>query len=390
MAFKHFDLKAFKILMVLLLFVDCKEEKSSSNIPISKPEDVEQIDLKFAKGFNILSQADFDILEINSPWPKSEKKFRYALIPREKAPTITLNRDEFDGILLTPLEQVVVTSTTHIPSMELLGIEETLIGFPGTDYISSEKTRSLITKGKVRELGQNESINTEVLLELDPDAVIAFGVDGGSKSLDLIRNSKIPVIYNGDWAENSPLAKAEWIKFFGALFNKKAKADSIFNTIEQNYSKALELVKNIDSKPTVLSGALHNDVWYMPNGKSPEATFLNDAGFNYLWSDTTGNGSLALSYEVVFEKAKDADFWINPSYYTSKNSMKIASDLYTNFKAFEENDIYTFANTKGSTGGVIYYELGLARPDLVLKDLIKIAHPEKLPDYQMTFFQKLE
>ena len=298
-------------------------------------------------------------------------------------------KDEYDGIIITPVKQIVVTSTTHIPALELLNEESTLIGFPGTDYVSSEKTRQRINNGSIRELGKNEGLNTEVLLSLKPDVVIGFGVDGTSKSLNTISKANIPVIYNGDWVEKSPLAKAEWIKFFGALYNKTKEADAIFLTIETDYKAAQKLAKTVKNRPTVLSGAMHKDVWYLPNGTSTEAQFLKDANVDYLYADTAGAGSLALSFETVFEKAKSADLWLSPSYYPTMDALKQANTHYTQFDAFKNNNIYTFANTTGKTGGVLYYELGLARPDLVLKDIIKICHPELLPDYKTYFFRPL-
>ncbi len=160
-------------------------------------------------------------LKLLSPWQNSNKEYNYALINQNDDPNLVIDEGDFDGIIPIPVKKIVVTSTTHIPALELLGVENTLIGFPETDYISSEKTRQRIDNGLVRELGKNEGINTEVLLEIKPDVVIGFGVDGVNKALENIQKANIPVIYNGDWVESSPLAKAEWIKFFGILYNKK-------------------------------------------------------------------------------------------------------------------------------------------------------------------------
>ena len=226
-------------------------------------------------------------------------------------------------------------------------------------------------------------------MALNPDVVIGFGVDGVNKTFETIKKSGIPVIYNGDWVESSALAKAEWIKFFGVLFNKEKEADSIFNSIESDYLEAKKIAANAKKQPTVLSGAMHKDVWYLPNSSSPEAQFLKDANVNYLWSDTSGNGSLALSFEVVLEKAQHADIWLSPSYFSSYEQLEEASELYTNFDAFNNKSIYSFVNTTGATGGVLYYELGTARPDLVLKDLIKICHPDLLEHYTPHFFKPL-
>lgn len=381
-------MKKLSFVLILFLLLACKEDKGiNGKLPAST---VKKVALKHAKGFTITENDNYKVLEINNPWPKADKKLKYVLIDKENASKTSFMKDAYDGIIINPIKKIVVTSTTHIPALKLLGVEETLVGFPGTDYISSEKIRAQIDNGSTRELGKNEGLNTEVLLELNPDLVVGFGIDGGNRSLETIKKSGIPVIFNGDWVESSPLAKAEWIKFFGVLFNKEKEADSIFNRIEKNYLEAKTLAKNVKNKPTILSGAMHSDIWYLPNGKSTEAQFLNDANVNYLWSNTEGTGSLKLNFESVFVKAQNADIWLSPSNYSSFEALKNGNENHASFKAFKNKNVYTFSNTKGATGGVLYYELGMSRPDLVLKDLIKICHPELLKNYKPFFFKPLE
>ncbi|MEO8933074.1 MAG: ABC transporter substrate-binding protein [Xanthomarina sp.] len=376
----------FFLISIFFLLVNCKDKETPPAIKL----DVDPVVLSYAKGFEIIHHENFTSLVIKSPWPNAEKIYHYALIQKNMASKISLNKEDFDGIITIPIEKIVVTSTTHIPALELLDVEETLIGFPGTDYVSSEKTRARIDNGDIRELGKNEGINTEILLEIRPDMVVGFGMDNNNKSLDNIKKAGIPVVFNGDWIEHSPLAKAEWIKFFGVLYNKEKKADSIFSSIEKNYLEAKKFAINATRKPTVLSGAMYKDIWYLPNGTSTEAQLLKDANVEYLWGETKGSGSLSLNFEAVFEKAKHAELWLSPSYYKSYEALEKANPHYTKFDAFKNKNIYSFSNTLGATGGVLYYELGIARPDLVLKDIIKICHPELLVDYTPFFFKALE
>lgn len=374
----------YHCLFLIILSASCKKETERSN---NIRQEGEKLELKYAKGFTAIDYGSYKILEVTKPWPNSETSYKYRIQSDNTGLDLGTG---LAGVVKSPIENIVVTSTTHIPGLELLGVEEYLTGFPGTDYISSLKTRKRIKQGSVRELGKNEGINTEVLLEINPDVVIGFGVDGVNKSFEIIKKTGIPVIYNGDWVEDSALAKAEWIKFFGVLFNMEAKADSIFNSIELNYLEAKKIALNAKTKPTILSGAMHKDVWYLPNGQSAEAQFLRDANTHYIWKNTQSEGSLALSFEVVFDKAKNANIWLSPSYYRSYEQLQQASDLYTNFEAFKNRQVYTFSNNTGETGGVLYYELGTSRPDLVLKDLIKIAHPNMLTDYKLNFFAPLK
>ena len=146
-------MKKLFLLSILIGFISCKKEPKQQQV--YKPQKNETYSLNYAKGFSITDNGNFNVLTIKNPWPKSEKNYKYALVNKELLPKITLNAEEFDGIISIPVEKIVVTSTTHLPALELLGVEQTIVGFPGTDYISSKSIRKLITESKIRELGKN-------------------------------------------------------------------------------------------------------------------------------------------------------------------------------------------------------------------------------------------
>lgn len=368
--------------MFSFFFISCQQKEKKSK-EIQSPENY----IRYATGLSIQKHDDFSIVTVSNPWPTSDKKYTYILHkPSAKIPD-SLQKY---AVIQVPIKSIVVTSTTHIPALELLGVENKLVGFPNTDYISSEKTRTLIETGKIREIGTNQSLNTEVLLDMQPDVIIGFGVDGEKKTYDNLQQNGLKILYNGDWTEQHPLGRAEWIQLFGVLFGLEEKADQVFKTIEKDYLAAIALAKKATLKPTILSGAIYQDQWYLPQGKSWAAQFLDNAGGNYLWAATEGTGSLSLSFETVLEKAQNADFWIGPGQFTSFDQLEKANPNYKHFKAVQNKNVYSFSSKKGKTGGVIYYELASNRPDLVLKDLIKILHPELVPDYELYFFEKLK
>ena len=378
-----------KILCILIvsIFFGCKEKKKDT-ILISKASKATTI--SYAKGFSIEKLVSgITIIKLSSPWPGAKTSFRYALIPREKRSTIPLNKDVYDAIVVTPVKRIIVTSTTHIPALDALGVENTLVGFPKTELISSEKTRKRIDNGAVQELSNNENINTELVLSLRPDVVVGFSLNSQNKAYETLKRSMIPVVYNGDWAEETPLGKAEWIKFFAPFFNKEKEAEQLFKNIEASYNTTKALALKAKSKPTVLTGGLFKDVWHVAGGKSWMAQFLKDAQTNYLWKDTQKTGGIEVSLESVLDIAQKADFWLNPSMLSSYDEMKLANNHYQKFKAFGTQKIYSNTIAKGATGGLLYYELAPQRPDLVLQDLIHIFHPELLPDHSLLFFKPL-
>ena len=390
-------MQALKSIFCVLFFLcilcfSCKTEKketSKETLPGIEKVKTTTENLAHAKKFSIEKSNDITIITVFSPWPDAEKDFKYALLPREKAASITLDRNAYDAIVLTPIERVVVTSTTHIPTLEMLGVEHTLVGFPQTNYISSEKTRALIDAGKVKDIGQNEQINIELLIDLQPELVIGFSINNSNPTYETIQKANIPVVYNGDWTEGTPLGRAEWIHFFAPFFQKEAKAKEVFKDIADNYLEAKKLATKATTKPTVLAGAMFKDIWYLPAGESFQAQYLIDANAAYIWADSKGTGSLSLSAESVLDKAADTDIWIGPGRFKTYEDMKEANRLYAEFAPFKNKKIYTTANTIGKTGGTMYYELAPTRPDIVLKDIIKAIHPEILPNYQPFFFKPL-
>ena len=371
------------LFLAIIPFIGCKKSTENSKNTLSNFEN----SIHYAKGLEIYKHKGFSIVKITNPWPDAKENFTYILL--EKNGIIPDSLKQF-SIIQIPIKSIVVTSTTHIPALELLGVENTLMGFPNTDYISSVTTRKLIDAGTVREVGVNENLNTEVLIDMKPDVIVSFGLNNSNPTLDNLQKSGLKVILNGDWTEQSPLGKAEWIKFFGALYGLDAKANTIFSEIEKEYKSTLALAKKATTKPTVLSGAMYQKIWYVPQGESWASLFFKDAQSNYLWSNTKGTGSLSVPFEKVLEKAQNADFWMAPGDFSSLKQMSDSNPHYDQFTSFKNKKVYSYSINKGAKGGIIYFEWSPTRPDWVLKDLIKIFHPELLPNHKLFFFQKLE
>ena len=128
-------MKTILYFLIPLLLIACKNDQKNQVVDSANGK---ILPLKYAKGFTVEDFGTYKILEIKNPWPKAEKSYRYVLLNTDYDVDFwDTQKNQFDGIFEIPIKKIVVTSTTHIPALELLNVEETLIGFPGVDYISS-------------------------------------------------------------------------------------------------------------------------------------------------------------------------------------------------------------------------------------------------------------
>ena len=379
---------AVRILISLTLAAVCF---ASCNSPDSNQSSLAEahrtpIVLDYAKRFQAWTYGRTVEIKVNAG-NQSPDTITYTLIPRD-----TEGRKHLAAghNIEVPIQKLVVTSTSHIPFLSLLGIPEALVGFPNTQYISSAGIRKRIDQGLVQNVGDASGLNFESLIALQPELVITYLSGADHSELQQLDQSGIPHVLNFDFMEETPLGRAEWIKFIGLLLGKTKQAESVFAVIENEYRTLQRHTRNLAIRPTVFSGILYGDTWFAPGANSFAAKLIEDAGGAYSWSDLKSSGSVELSLEAVMDRNASTDFWIGPGDYTTKADLLRADTRYVHFQAFRMDQIYNSHGRIGSTGGFEYFELAGARPDLVLGDLISIFHPESLPNHELYFYQKLD
>lgn len=371
----------FLLMASMLLLLGCEPKAKNQTAGLT------EIALKYAKGFEIKYGDGFLILSVTQPWTGAETEFRYLVLEDGKS----IPEGDFDAIINANPSRIILTSTTHIPHLDFLQISDRLVGFPDVKLISSPQTRKLIDAGKVTDLGSGPSANPELTLDLQPDLMVISTLGEDLKYLEFLKTAGVPAVINGEYVEQHPLGRAEWIKFTGALTGKLKEANRVFDQIEKEYLDALNLAAQIPKSeaPKILSGVMYEDIWYAPGSDSWGAQILKNAGGSYIFENQQGTGSLQLNYEYVLENGIEAVYWIGSADYESLQIMGQLEPRYTVFEAFKTGEVYTYTQKKGATGGLEYFELGYMRPDLILKDMIKIIHPEVLEDHDLYFYQKL-
>lgn len=340
--------------------------------------------LKYAQGFSILQHDHYKELVVTNPWVPGEILNRYYLVKHD---TTTVPTDGYK--IKVPIKTIGITSSTHIPFLQLLTEESSVVGICSPQLIYSQNIRERYAKQQIADMGDALNINTEQVIKLRPDILMATAYNNSDSHIEQLKRVGISVVYNIEWMETSLLARAEWIKFMAAFYDKDAMADSIFQDIEAKYIYLEQLAATAKEKPSILSGGNFRGTWYVPAGNSYMGKLFQDAGATYFYANNKETGSLPLTLETVLANFSNADFWVGSSA-TSMKELRNMDEKHTLFNAYKQNHVYNFNKRTTPDGANDFWETGVARPDLILADLIKILHPELLPEHQLFFSCHLE
>ena len=205
-----------------------------------------------------------------------------------------------------------------------------------------------------------------------------------------LQRAGLPVVLTAGYMEHHPLARTEWLKFLAAFFETEDRSNEIFNSIKAQYTGLLDKTKGIDERPSVFCGAPYSGSWHVPGGNSFIARAIQDAGAHYLWADDPSQGSLPLDTERVFLRAAEADYWIHPSHYRSLSELFNADPRFAKFGAAQISQVFNNTRQVSKNGGNNIWERGIVHPEEVLADLIKIFHPDLLPEHELIYYENLQ
>lgn len=397
-------------LCAILLFPGCRRSASdpsasasaSASLPRAASGSAGQsaaraaIPLRYATVFSLETRAETTVVLVKKPWQGAKGDFTYLLVPRDgmagdsAGPKASVNAASPTLIVPIPLRRLITLTTTNLHDLESLGVLDSLVGLGGGRYVCSPAVLARLRSGRLRDVGTDVGLDVENVAALRPDLLITFVVgnssDGGRAKL---AETGVPVAVEGSYMEESPLGRAEWIKFTGALFGKLAAADSLFASVDSAYRALAALARTAKHKPTVFVGAPFGGVWWMASGRTYVGRLLADAGADYLWAADTTRGSLNLDVEAVLGRAAGADFWINAGEWKDLADARAKDPRNALFKAWKDGRVYVNDGNRCESGGRDFYETGAARPDLVLADLIAILHPELLPGHSLRWYRRL-
>jgi len=325
--------------------------------------------MKLASHITVHQENHGYYVRIANPWKKGTLLHTYTF-------TDSLDTDyKFSRNVNTvhvPLKRVVVMTNSMAHLLVELGVEDCIAGVCEPEYISDSLIRARLTDGTIADCGNSMYPTVEKIMELNPDAIMVSPFE--QTGYGQLEKLGIPLLECADYMETSPLARAEWMRFYGRLFGVGENADSLFLQVQNNYQSLCDLASRTPLRPRVMLDTKSGSAWYVAGGNSTIGKMIADAGGMYIFGENNNSGSVPLSFETVFEKAQDADVWLLKNSSSSPLTYRLLeSDFrqYSSFKPFKERNIWVC-----DVNQVPYFELTAFHPEVLLADFMSIFHPE--------------
>lgn len=357
---------------------------------------------------------------IANPWKEGTLLHRYILVPKGEEGNKTVARLAMQrsagarcltDTVRTPVENSAIFTSPHCQLMYELGCGQAIRGVCDLNYINIPDVKKRVASGNSRgssgnsygsssdnngsspsivDCGSSMAPDIEQIISLKPEAILVspFENSGGYGKLDKLH---IPLIEVADYMETSPLGRAEWMKFYGMLFEKSdakdnegdtaankadissSKADSLFAKIETEYLNLKAAAKKLPAGLSVLTERKTGSVWYVPGGQSTIGILLKDANARYIFSEDQHHGSLAMSPEQILAKAKNIDVWAFKYFGGKPFSRSQLLQEYAGYKslaAFGSSRIYQVDTSREP-----YFEITSFHPEALLREFILLSHP---------------
>jgi iron complex transport system substrate-binding protein len=377
-----------KKILFFLLFINGCNGNSVKVEKIGSPGSSEEV--HYAKRFNIKHMDGYSVLKIMNPWQGAVniKQVNYLVERGKKIPPGV----DSSSVIFVPVEKIICMSTTYLSMISALDAEGTIKGISGAGLIFDDTIRKRVQRGEVADVGPDDNLNKELVVKIAPDLIMVYGVGSESAGyLNKIKELGLKVMYNADYLETDPLAKAEWIMVFGALFCKDKEAENIFTSISDEYNSLKSFIKEKNKDcPNVLLGLPWKDTWYISPGNSFMNRLIVDAGGNYLWNNLSSEISMPFGIENVFMKAQKADYWLNVSSVNNMQEVISVDSRLGDLPVFRKGNLYNNNKLVKPGGGNDYWESGAMKPQVILKDIASILHPGMFPGYDPVYYKKLK
>ena len=372
------------IMVALGLLTACGSKKTTNG----ETESPRMEALKYAKGFSVKYLEDgVRLVDVEDPQKDEDKmpvSYQFALVPKGSDAKVPEGYTKVE----VPVERTIVMTMLQLSNFTALDAHEVVKGITGTKNLFNKDIKKRVKDGSIVKIGMEGNFDPELILAANPEVIFISPFKRGG--YDAIKETGITLIPHLGYKELDPLGQAEWVKFVGLFIGKEKEANELFAGIEQRYNdlKVKGQRSKVKDLPTVFSGEMHGGNWYAVGGRNFLAQLFRDAGADYVIKNEDTGGS-NIEFEQMYAMAANADYWRILNSYPdtfSYEALKASEPRNELFKAFREKHVI-YCNMKQTA----YYESTPVEPDVVLKDLLAIFHPELVEkDYKPKYYQLLK
>ena len=365
-------------LVVVALFVACGGQNVERDTEIVYTP-------RYAKGFAIeRDKASGDkYLVVKNPWQGAEGVAFYTKLDTVVSP-----------------KRIVAMSSSHSAMLEAIECGDRIVGLSGCRFVSSPAIVQAVEEGRIAEVGYDSAFDFERIVSLNADMVLLYGVAGEAKAMtNKFDELSIPYIYIGDYLENDPLGKAEWVVALSYLCGCEEQGKEFFAGVEERYNALRNKQYCSAYKPRVMLNLPYRDTWFMPSNGSYMVRLIEDAGGEYVLTengkgkteneDKLSTTSKPISLEEALVLASSADFWLNLGQINSLAELQTEAPRFMGVDAVKFGRIYNNTKRTNPSRGSDFWESGTVRPDIILADLVKILHYEA-PTDSLYYYKKLQ
>lgn len=368
-----------------LLLMGCGGQRTDAN-----QEAGDTIAFKYATQLSVVKYDGYTVVSIKNPWKSGATLHRYVLVP-DSTDLHSISPSTFhhqpSTIIRTPLRRSIIFSTVHCAMLMEMGRRDCIAGVADLKYIKIPWIHEQVEAGRMTDVGDGLSPVIEKVIDQHPDALFLspFENSGGYGKLEEI---DIPIVECAEYMEPSPLARAEWLRFYGMLFGCESTADSLFHVTDSSYNALKAMAhKAGNTGQSILLDKVTGSVWYVPGGRSTIGQMVDDANGRYPWSADEHSGSVSMPFEAVLERAVDADAWMfryGGDHMITYDELRSEHHGYDQFRAFRDHEVYGC-----NVEQCLFYEESPFHPDWLLGDFIRILHPDLKGLPPLRYYQKL-
>ena len=281
----------------------------------------------------------------------AESDARFLVVPEDAAEVDGLPADV--TVLRQPVENIYLVSTSVMDLLLHLDALDS-VAFSGTKaegwYLPA--VQQAMEEGKIAYAGKYSAPDYEQILAAGCRLAIENTMILHTPEVkEQLEHFGIPVLVERSSYESGPLARMEWIKFYGILLGKEELAQQVFDRQAERIAPLLD--QQSTGKSCAFFSISANNLANVRKGGDYVARMIEMAGADYVFADLTDSGNslstMNLPLEDFYAGARDADFLIYNStiegVVSTTDELVAKCSLLADFKAVQNGHVWCVAQS---------------------------------------------